>query len=183
MSDPRQFEQPVVLRNGTPVRIRAIRPDDAGKVRDAFHKLDPQSVYTRFFSFKKELSAEELDHLVQTDFQHSVALAAALGSGDDEILIGGASYHTARADDGTRVAEVAFTIEEDFQGQGLASLLLTALATIAREQGIARFEAEVLPINAAMLSVFEHCGLPTTIAREDGVVRVKIDLGKTSPAT
>ena len=56
------------------------------------------------------------------------------------------------------------------------------LVGIARGQGIARFEAEVLAGNAAMLSVFESSGLPMTKTQEDGVVSVELDLALTAPA-
>ena len=54
LTDP-GFCQQVVLRNGTPVTIRVMRPDDKGRLVEAFAKLDPQSIYVRFFSFRKEL--------------------------------------------------------------------------------------------------------------------------------
>ncbi len=60
-----------------------------------------------------------------------------MGSGADETLIGGASYVALPSADGARAAEVAFTIEEDYQGQGLASKLLALLVDIARQHGIA----------------------------------------------
>jgi GNAT superfamily N-acetyltransferase len=78
--------------------------------------------------------------------------------------------------DGERAAEVAFTIEEDYHGKGLASMLLGLLAGIAREHGIVRFEAEVLAGNASMLSVFEHSGLPLTSKNDHGVIHVTMDL-------
>ena len=173
---PRDFSRRFVLRNGTPVLIRAIRPDDADRVRVAFHKLDAESVYTRFFSHKKELSTEELDRLGGADFVHAVVLVAAIGSGADESLIGGGSYYVRDAADSAPQAEIAFTVEEDYRGQGLSRQLLALMAEIARGQGIARFEAEVLAGNAAMLSVFQHSGLPMTTTHEDGVVHVVLDL-------
>jgi RimJ/RimL family protein N-acetyltransferase len=78
--------------------------------------------------------------------------------------------------DGARTAEVAFTIEEDYQGQGLASKLLALLADIAREHGITRFVAEVLAGNASMLSVFKRSGLPMTTKNEHGEIHVAMDL-------
>lgn len=181
-SDLSHFSQPAVLRNGTKVLIRAIRQADADKVRVAFHKLDPESIYTRFFSHRKELSTEELDRLGGADFVHVVVLVAAVGSGADETLVGGGSYYVDDTADGERRAEIAFTIEEDYRGQGLSSQLLALLATIARGQGIARFEAEVLAANSAMLSVFHNSGLPMTRTSDEGVVHVVLDLANPPPA-
>ena len=181
-SDLSHFSQPAALRNGTPVLIRAIRPDDADRVRAAFHKLDAESIYTRFFSHKKDLSTEELGRLSGVDFSHAVVLVAAIGSGANERLIGGASYYVHDAADGARVAEIAFTVEEGSQGQGLSTQLMALMTEIARGQGIARFEAEVLAGNSAMLSVFQNSGLPMTKTHEDGVVYVVLDLANPAPA-
>lgn len=174
--DPAHFSQQIVLRNGTPALIRAIRPDDTARIDAAFHKLNPQSVYTRFFSHKRELTPQELQRIGATDFVHSVVLSVSIGSGADEIFIGGASYHVLAAEGGARAAEVAFTIEEDYQGQGLASRLFAALADIARGQGIARFEADVLAGNSPMLAVFERTGLPMKKKSDHGIVHLVLDL-------
>jgi len=179
MTDSREtssFSPQAVLRNGTPVLIRVTLPEDRAKVVAAFNQLEPDSVYTRFFAMRKELSPAELDRMTASDFVNFVSLAAIVGSGSDETLIGGASYVAIPSADGARVAEVAFTIEEDYQGQGLAGKLLAGLVAIARQHGIARFEADVLAGNAAMLSVFERSGLPLTKARDGGVVHVVMDL-------
>ena len=177
--DPSHYEQQVVLRNGTPVTIRAIRADDIDKVVAAFRKLEPRSIYTRFFSFRKNLSAEELGRLRETDFVHAVVLVVALGPGPGDELIGGGSYNV---HEGTQAAELAFTVEEDYQGQGLASTLLAILADIARSRGITRFEADVLPSNTPMLAVFQRSGLPMQRRSVDGVVHVVLDL-LAAPAT
>ena len=72
---------------------------------------------------------------------------------------------------------MAFTVEEDYQRQGLASKLLAALATLARRHGIVRFEADVLAGNTAMLTVFQRSGLPMRRGRTlDGAVHLSLDL-------
>ena len=179
--DPRDFSRRFVLRDGTPVLICAIRPDDVERVRATFYRLDAESVYTRFFSHKKDLSAEEVERLGGADFVHAVVLVAVIGSGAEEAIVGGGSYYVHTAADGTQLAEVAFTVEDDYQGRGLSSQLLALLADIARGQGIARFEAEVLAGNAPMLTVFQHSGLPMTKTQDDGVVHVVLQLALTVP--
>jgi RimJ/RimL family protein N-acetyltransferase len=175
-SELSQFHQTAVLRNGTPIVIRAIRPDDISKVITGFRHLNPESVYSRFFSAKKELSERELHDLRTTNFVDTVVLVAAIQSQDEEHLIGGASYHMHTSGDGKKIAEVAFTIEKEYQGQGLSRQLLAILIALARNQGIQQFEAEVLSGNASMLKVFEHSGLPIRKRREDQSVYVVLDL-------
>jgi len=160
------------LSDGTEVSIRPIRPDDKVRLRAAFHALDPQSVYTRAFTAKKELSAEELGRLTDVDPAKEVALVVTIGSGAAERIIAGGRFF-ASGDS----AEIAFTVEEDYQGRGIAGRLLRELAGIARTRGISRFEAYVLPENASMLGVFERSGFAVTKKREDGVLRVTLELG------
>lgn len=176
--DARHFRLPWQLRDGTPVVIRAVREDDRERIVRAFHELEPESIYTRLFSYRKELTEDDLNRLAGVDFVDAVVLVVAKEDGaGEEILLGGVSYYARTAADGSRVAEVAFTIEEDVQGQGLAGKLLELAADIARSQGIVRFEAEVLPGNHAMLSVFRRSGLVTNEELQDDVIHVEMDLG------
>jgi RimJ/RimL family protein N-acetyltransferase len=179
MSDtrpPAAFSRPQRLRNGTPVLIRAIRPDDRERIIAAFHKLDQQTIYTRFFSAKKELSEDDLGRIDASDFVHAAVLVATLGSGASETIIGGGAYTVIQRPDGVPTAELSFTVEEDYHGQGLSTLFMTLLTEIARERDIRRFEADVLAGNTPMLRVFQHSGLPMSRHIEDGVVHVVMDL-------
>ena len=178
-NDGRHFSEAATLRDGTPVTIRVMRPDDRERLVAAFAKLDQQSIYTRFFSFRKELPEGPLSRIDTIDFVRLAALVVTTGA--DETIIGSATYVADTARDGSKSAEVAFTIEEDYQGQGLASRLLAALAGIARRHGIARLTAEVLAENAAMLGVFQRGGLPMHKRRESGVIHIELDLAPVRP--
>ena len=171
------FSQPARLRNGTPVLLRVLGPQDRDKVVSAFDKLDPQSIYTRFFSHRKSLSEAELKRLDAIDPLESMAVGAFVGSGADETLVGAGSYVALPVTDGARTAEVAFLVEEDFHGQGLAGQLLAALTGIARQHGFQRLEAVVLSGNASMLRVFERSGLPLARHKQGGEMHIVMELG------
>jgi RimJ/RimL family protein N-acetyltransferase len=177
-SADRAFRMLAVLRNGTPVTIRVMRPDDRDRLVAAFAKLDRQSIYVRFFSFRNELPEAALDRIDRIDFVRLLGLVATVGSGDDEVVIGSSTYVADDVADGVRAAEVAFTIEEDYQGQGLGGRLFEAAAAIARRHGIARFTADVLADNAPMLRVFERSRLPMRRRREGGVIHLELELGR-----
>jgi len=176
------FSHPARLRNGTAVLIRAIRPDDRKRIIDAFDKLEPETVYTRFFSAKKALSEADLARIEASDFVHAAALVATIGEGADEVIIGAGGYTVLDRPGAPKTAELSFTIEEDYQGQGLSGLFMRLLTQIGRERGLQRFEAEVLAGNAAMLKVFQRSGLPMTRRSEDGVVHVVMQLGPPAPS-
>ena len=165
------------LKDGTAVTVRAIRPDDRVRLGAAFAKLEPGSVYTRFFSHRDQPSDEELRAATEVDFESTVALVVtAADGGGDETIIGAGRYLLHGPPGAGGGAEVAFTVEEDYQGQGMAGLLLRHLALIARRQGVSELTAEVLPTNRGMLAVFRRSGLPMSSATEDGVVHVALSL-------
>lgn len=179
---PERWTRQARLKDGTPVLIRPVRHDDRARIVRAFNELEPQTIYTRFFSFKKELTEEDLARIGAADFVHAVALVATVPRDGDEVIIGGGAYTVVDRPGEPPTAEVSFTIEEDYQGQGLATRFMSMLTEIARERGIARFEAEVLAGNQAMLGVFMKSGLPLRRHTEDGVVFVVMELDADRPA-
>ena len=124
MLDPRSYIFRHALKDGTQVTLRGARADDGPKIRQAFSKLMGETIYTRFFTSKAEISDTDLKRVTGADFDRTVALLATIGSGDEEIVIGGASYVVLDADLPDRSAEMAFTVEEDYQRLGVASLLM-----------------------------------------------------------
>jgi RimJ/RimL family protein N-acetyltransferase len=179
---PGSFSQRARLRDGTPVLIRSIRRDDRERILAAFRKLEQETIYTRFFSAKKELSETDLARIDASDFVHSLVLVATLGEGEDEVIIGGGAYTVLDRPGEPLTAEVSFTVEEDYHGQGLSGLFMRLLTQVARQRGIRRFEAEVLAGNTPMLKVFQRSGLPVSKHIEDGVVRVVMALDEGAPA-
>ncbi|HET9045328.1 MAG TPA: GNAT family protein [Casimicrobiaceae bacterium] len=180
MTDARDFHANEVLRNGTPVVIRAARPDDRERIAQAFGKLERESVYTRFFSYKPALSDPELGQIDSMDFVRDVMLVVTTIVDASEHVIASSRYVAHEEPDGSLSAEVAFTVEEDYQGNGIAGRLLAHLAALARMNGITRFVAEVLPQNKAMLAVFRKSGLPNSESREGGVVHLTLALSGSS---
>jgi acyl-CoA synthetase (NDP forming)/GNAT superfamily N-acetyltransferase len=167
----RAWEADVVLRDGGAAHIRPIRPADADALQ-AFHVAQsPRSTYLRFFAPMPRLSPRDLARFTTVDHHDRVALVVLVG----EAIIGVGRYD--RVGDG--VAEVAFNVSDAHQGRGVGSVLLEHLVVAAREQGITRFVAEVLPENRKMLDVFTEAGFATTRAVEDGVVMLTVDVTPT----
>jgi RimJ/RimL family protein N-acetyltransferase len=157
--------------NPTSITIRAARPDDRERIVKAFRALDAESIRQRFFVPKKALSGEELRRLTESDGVRDVVLVATVARVDQEIIVGLGRY----ARNGS-TAEIAFTVEEDYQRRGIARELLRQLTDIARRSGVLRFEADVLPDNAPMLKVFRRSGLPMKKTQADGIVHLSLSL-------
>jgi len=164
------------LRNGLAVTIRSLRADDRQRVAAAVRELDRESIYTRLFSYRKELTEAGLNRIMAVDPAHEVALLVTRGVGPEEIAIASGLYIAAEPREGETTAEVAFIVEEDYQRLGIAGRVLKHLVNIAREHGIAAFEADVLAENASMLAVFARSGLPMQQRREGGVIHVTMSL-------
>ena len=176
MIDIRNFTAQEKLKNGMQVTVRTIRPDDKDAVLAAFKELDERTIFLRFFGTKKELSKEELKNLTEVDFDRTVALVMCFQTEAKEIIIGGGTYFAFGDADPPDMAEVSFTVEEDYHGLGIASITLRHLARIAREKGIEQFHAEVLPENKGMLAVFKRSGFPHKQEYADGFVHVVLSL-------
>jgi RimJ/RimL family protein N-acetyltransferase len=176
MTGPADFRVSETLRSGVEITLRALRPDDREKVARAVRELDRESIYTRLFTYRNELTEADLERIMRFDPDSEVALIATIGVGDGETVIGSGRYVVQPGGEGPRSAEIAFTVEEDYHGLGIASRLLRHLAGLARAQGIARFEASVLPQNKAMLAVLARSGLPMEKRVVDGEVHVALTL-------
>ncbi|MFF7490649.1 bifunctional acetate--CoA ligase family protein/GNAT family N-acetyltransferase [Streptomyces luteogriseus] len=177
---PAHWEADVVLRDGGTARIRPITVDDADRLVSFYEQVSDESKYYRFFAPYPRLSAKDVHRFTHHDFVDRVGLAA---------TVGGEFIATVRYDrigaDGTPAsapadeAEVAFLVQDAHQGRGVASALLEHIGAVARERGIRRFAAEVLPANNKMIKVFTDAGYTQKRSFEDGVVRLEFDLEPT----
>ncbi len=167
----RAWEADVVLRDGGAAHIRPIHPEDADALQTFHVAQSPRSTYLRFFAPMPRLSARDLQRFTTVDHSDRVALVVLAG----DAIIGVGRYD--RVGDGA--AEVAFNVSDAHQGRGVGSVLLEHLVVAAREQGLTRFVAEVLPENRRMLDVFTEAGFATTRVVEDGVVMLTVDIAAT----
>jgi RimJ/RimL family protein N-acetyltransferase len=161
------------LRDGRRVEIRALRPTDRAGLLDAVAQMSEEARYRRFFAPKRTFSEKEVEFYLNVDFVGHVALVAVLEEGGRQVIAGGGRYIVSAPGS----AEVAFALDEAHQGLGIGTRLMRHLVALARAAGLREFTAEVLPENAAMLKVFQRCGLATTTRREGGVVHVMMALG------
>ena len=169
---PLLAEADVVLRDGTVARLRPIRPGDAEAIHRFHAGQSEESIYLRFFAPIRQLSQRDVERFTTVDYVDRMALVATIR---DEI-IGIGRYDRVTPES----AEVAFNISDHYQGKGIGSVLLEHLAAIAQEHGISRFEAEVLPQNRKMLSVFADAGYEVSKRYEDGVVVLHFDIEPTA---
>ncbi|MFI7384059.1 GNAT family N-acetyltransferase [Streptomyces sp. NPDC049813] len=177
---PAHWEADVVLRDGGTARIRPITSADAERLTSFYEQVSDESKYYRFFAPYPRLSAKDVHRFTHHDHVDRVGLAATVGG---EFI---ATVRYDRIDSQGRPAsapadeaEVAFLVQDAHQGRGVASALLEHIAAVARERGIRRFAAEVLPANTKMIKVFTDAGYTQKRSFEDGVVRLEFGLEPT----
>jgi acetyl coenzyme A synthetase (ADP forming)-like protein len=164
---PRGWDHNVALRDGTTIRIRPIRPDDADGLQHMVSRMSRQSVYQRFFQIKTQLEPEELEAFTELDYVDHMALVAARG----EDIVGVGRYW--RDDDNPDVADVAFAVIDAEQGKGIATRLVRYLTSYARQQSIVAFRASVLADNHVMIRVFRNAGYPMRREESEGLYKVE----------
>lgn len=178
---PDHWEADVVLRDGGTARIRPITTDDAERLVSFYEQVSDESKYYRFFAPYPRLSDRDVHRFTHHDYVDRVGLAVTVGG---EFI---ATVRYDRIDDRGRPAsapadeaEVAFLVQDAHQGRGVASALLEHIAAVARERGIRRFAAEVLPANNKMIKVFRDAGYTQQRSFEDGSVHLTLDLEPTA---
>ncbi|MFF2785265.1 GNAT family N-acetyltransferase [Streptomyces sp. NPDC058049] len=180
-SYPAHWEADVVLRDGGTARIRPITTEDAGRLVSFYEQVSDESKYYRFFAPYPRLSDRDVHRFTHHDYVDRVGLAATIGG----EFIGTVRYDRIDADGRPASgpadeAEVAFLVQDAHQGRGVASTLLEHIGAVARERGIRRFAAEVLPANTKMIKVFTDAGYQQKRSFEDGSVHLTLDLEPTA---
>ncbi|MFE9386925.1 GNAT family N-acetyltransferase [Streptomyces sp. NPDC007025] len=177
---PAHWEADIVLRDGGTARVRPIAPDDAERLVSFYEQVSDESKYYRFFAPYPRLSDRDVRRFTHHDYVDRVGLAATIGGEFIATVRYDRIDHLGRpASEPADEAEVAFLVRDDQQGRGVASALLEHIGAVARERGIRRFAAEVLPANTKMIKVFTDAGYFQKRSFEDGAVRLTLDLEPT----
>jgi acyl-CoA synthetase (NDP forming)/GNAT superfamily N-acetyltransferase len=168
-------EQPVdvLLSDGTTVQLRPIRPSDGPGIVAMHSRFSERTRYLRYFSPYPRIPERDLHRFVNVDHRDREAFVVL--AGDRIVAVGRYERLGPEAPD----AEVAFVVEDAYQGRGIGSVLLEHLADAAARSGIATFVAEVLPANGAMLRVFSDFGYQVQRQFADGVVHLTFPIAPT----
>ena len=165
--DPR-----LVLRDGSLATVRTAEVGDRDAVRRFFRELSPESRYKRFFTMSEAPDAVVERLCDSTNPSRGLTLVAYRHVDDDIRPIAVGSYAALTS----AVAEVAFAVDDRFQGKGLGTALLERLAVLATANGFARFQATTLADNTAMLQVFRDSGFEIRSKSAAGCIEVQLSL-------
>ncbi len=163
----------VLLSDGSTVQLRPIRPSDGPSIVAMHSRFSERTRYLRYFSPYPRIPERDLHRFVNVDHRDREAFVVL--AGDHIVAVG--RYE--RLGPASPDAEVAFVVEDAYQGRGIGSVLMEHLADAARRAGIVNFVAEVLPANGQMLRVFADFGYQIQRQFADGVVHLSFPIATT----
>ena len=176
---PAQYETEVLLKDGSRILLRPIRRDDVERWLDFISRLSHRTKYLRFHSVPK-LGREDAIRFCSVDYDNAFAFVAeVLRDRRQDIIAIGRYYRIPHKTS----AEVAFVIEDAYQGKGIGTKLMEWLANVARDNGITTFEASVLAENRGMMSVFKDYGFHVSSEREEDAYRITFPIARTKRVT
>jgi len=166
---PVELERDITLRDGTALRLRPIRADDAPRLVEYYSRLSAHTAYQRFFTVMRRLPPDWARLHAAVDYRTQLALIAERGPREQPELIAVARYEPTDRPD---TAEVAFVVQDAWQGKGLGTIMLDALLEAAAARGITRFRAYVLADNARMLDLLRRFTAVRERTIDSGVVEL-----------
>ncbi len=161
---PVQLEE-VLYINGEKITIRPSKPVDERRIQEHYYSLPKEDVLTRFFCQKTIFARAEMESRSHVDYVNDITLMAVVGEfGFGRVV---AVAECMKLPD-KNIAEVAFSVSQDYQGKGLGRFFLKKLAAVARENGIAGLMAYTFPSNKAMIKLFNTLPYKVKTQYEDG---------------
>jgi acyl-CoA hydrolase/GNAT superfamily N-acetyltransferase len=171
---PVSEERTVSLRDGTEVLMRPTRTTDDRLLQDLFYRLNPEDVRTRFFRNLSSMTRQMAQHLTSVSYDREMAFAAVVGEEENEQIVATSSYYL---DPSTRLADVAYLVDPDWQGRGLGTALHDRTVQYAAAHGVRGFTADVLEDNKGMMEVFARGPGRVSVQTRQGVHEVSVLFG------
>jgi ribosomal protein S18 acetylase RimI-like enzyme len=168
MTEVSAYSARELLRDGEPIRIRALSPEDEAGMLAAIGQTSAQSLQRRFFVMKRHFSDKERAFFMDIDFKDHVAIVARAEEAGRNVVVGGGRYIVFEPGR----AEMAFVVIDAGQGRGVGSILMRHLIKIASDAGLKELTAEVLPENAAMIKVFRKFGFNPAQRRDPQILHL-----------
>jgi acyl-CoA hydrolase/RimJ/RimL family protein N-acetyltransferase len=170
---PSEVATKEVFKNGVEVSFRAIKPSDEEEMRHLFYRFSDEAVYYRYFSPVKTMPHAKMQGYVNVDYRKVMSIVGVVGEHGKGRIIAEARFVK---DPHRPYADIAFVVDEEYQGLGIATFLYRKLVQLAKERGVEVLTADVLATNKAMMKVLEKGGFPIRAKLESGVYELTIPL-------
>ncbi|MGM0452975.1 MAG: GNAT family N-acetyltransferase [Thermodesulfobacteriota bacterium] len=163
---PAGLEETRKIEN-TSVTFRPAKPVDDRRIQEHFYNLDKKDVIARFFYEKTRFLRNDVENIIETDYIRNLTLLAITGEFGFGAVIGIGAY---MLEPKNNTAEVAFSVTRQWQGKGIAVILLNKLAEAAKSNGIDGLVAYTEPYNKGMIRLFHRLPYKIHKKREDDIV-------------
>ena len=170
---PTDLETVKSLKDGFEVRFRPIKSSDEDMMRRLFYTFSDESKYLRYFATIRIMPHERMQEYVNIDYGKTLSIVGVIQRKGIDHIVAEARYSL---DMNSGRYEMAFVVDEEFQGRGIATFMVTYLLKIARDRGIKLLGAQVLPINEKMLKAFSSSGFPYIQRLQEGIIDLTFDL-------
>jgi acyl-CoA hydrolase/GNAT superfamily N-acetyltransferase len=157
---PVEEEVNVVLKDKRSVLLRPAMSMDGDSIRDLFHSLSEEDVFTRFFRTVRALSGNDVQRLCNVNFENEVAFVAVTGTRESPQIVAQACYFI---DPSTNLAETAFMVSPEWQRCGLGAALQRRMAEHAMARGVRGFVAEIMATNQNMIRLAQAGSTKVTV--------------------
>jgi acyl-CoA hydrolase/RimJ/RimL family protein N-acetyltransferase len=166
------------FKNDKQVRFRAIRPSDEEQMRRLFYRFSDKAVYYRYFTAIKAMPHAKMQSYVNVDYRAAMSIVGLVGEPGQGRVVAEARYVKIPT---RHWADVAFVVDGDFEGLGIATYMLAMLVKLAKERGILGFTADVLASNKGMMRVFEKSGLSVEARLDSGAYELSMPFNPEEP--
>ncbi|MCP4456300.1 MAG: GNAT family N-acetyltransferase [Planctomycetes bacterium] len=170
---PEDLEAYKTLNDGTEIFFRPVKPADEQALSGMLYSLSPSSIRTRYMTSTMTFPHKDVQQLTNVDYENNLAIVGTVPSVTGDEIVAIAQYFL---DPKTRHAEVAFVVQDEWQKNGMGSLLLKYLTSIARQRNVKAFYAKVLPNNKTMLAVFYNSGFKISTEFDGDVYSLTYEL-------
>lgn len=170
---PARLETIKTFKDGLELKIRPIRASDEDGMRRLFYKFSDEAKYYRYFTNVRVMPHKNMQQYLSVDYDKILSVVAVHQLGNVERIVAEARY--AAYPDGLS-SEMAFLVDENYQGKGIATFMANYLIKVARERGIKKLVASVLALNTKMLTVFEKVSVTPVKRYEGDTIELEFDL-------
>lgn len=176
---PKELEQLATLKNGQPVMLRPILPEDEPKHLAFDHALSDEDRYKRYFGVRSKMTHEEMAVLTQIDYAREMAFIAIAKDPQGEDLTLGAIRGSIDPDN--TEAEFAMAVRSDHQGKGLGTLLLQKLIDYYQHNGTLMLTGFTMFENQNMANLAKQLGFSVTFDMDERLIKMQLDLSSLTP--
>ncbi len=172
---PEELERYETLRDGTEIFFRPVKPTDEPALSEMLYSLSEKSIRTRYMTHTVVFPHRDIQRLTNIDYRQDIAIVGVIPNVSGEEIVAIAQYFL---EPKTQAAEVAFLVQDEWQQKGMGTFLLDYITQIAKQRGVKKFYAKVLPTNEPMLAIFHNSGYKVNTEFDGYAYDITYDLTK-----